>query len=118
MTSSRMLVAASLLCGCATMSTDRRQPIAVTSRAPGAAIIVDGKELARTPATLVVRTDVPVEIRIIASDGRTHACTPSATPHAGFVAVQALLTPLWAGLVVDAWTGAWNRLPDRCAAPW
>ena len=83
----------------------------------GGLLLTAISKLARTPATIVVRTNVPIEIRIVASEGRTHTCTPPATPHGGFVAVQALLSPLWVGLVVDAWTGAWNRLPDRCAAP-
>ena len=32
--------------------------------------------------------------------------------------VQTLLIPMWLGLVIDTWTGAWNELPHRCVAPW
>src|SRR5262245_12150935 len=93
-----------LLAGCATVSREARQPIAVTAQTSGASIFVDGREVAQTPASVVVRTDVPVEIQVVAVDGHKFVCRPSATPQAGLVLVQSLLIPLWIGLVTDAWT--------------
>jgi hypothetical protein len=106
-----------VLAGCATLQDERTQPVIVSSSPFGAAVFVNGKKVATTPATLVLRIDRPAEIRIVGADGKAHVCTPHTTVNHGFVAVQGILIPLWPGLVVDAWTGAWNELAARCIAP-
>ncbi|MCX5741632.1 MAG: hypothetical protein NT062_03930 [Proteobacteria bacterium] len=104
------------LAACATTSTNRTQVVVVSSTLP-ATIFVGGKPVSSTPASLVLRVDVPADIRIVATTGETYQCSNRATVRAGLVILQALLVPLWPGLVIDAYTGAWNDVDSTCAAP-
>ena len=113
----KILAILAALGGCATLQDERTQPVLVSSSPFGADVLVNGKKVAQTPATIVLRVDRPAEIRIVGADGTAHVCTPHTTVHGGLVAVQAILIPLWPGLVVDAWTGAWNELAASCIAP-
>lgn len=96
--------------GCGALFNERERVVTIESTPPGAEVQVEGERAGRTPLQITVRTDKSTSV-IVQGRGQAETCQ-----------VEAEIEPLWVildlwflvPLIVDAATGRWNDVPDRC----
>jgi hypothetical protein len=102
-----------LFMGCATVLAKKASPIAMTSSPAGAEIWIDGARVGTTPHTVEL-SNASEHVIVFTLEGRDEvSCLLNRKVGLGWVALDVLFFG-WP-LIVDAITGAWNRLDsDMC----
>ncbi len=102
--------------GCATLFTQDRETIAVSSATPGSSVTVNGAPYGQTPAAVSVDKTKTQTIVVTAPDGRAYTCTANATVGVGWVLLDILAG--FVPIVIDAATGKWKSLDAKtCHSP-
>lgn len=94
------------------MFNEKERLVLIESSPPGAEVEVDGKTVGRTPVEVLLPTSKSASVVVERPGQAAQVCQ-----------VDARIEPIWiildiwflVPLVIDAATGGWNDLPDRCA---
>jgi len=98
--------------GCGVMFNEKERLVLIESSPPGAEVEVDGRRVGRTPVEVLLPTSRSASVVVERAGQAPQVCQ-----------VNARIEPIWVildiwflvPLIVDAATGGWNDLPDRCA---
>jgi hypothetical protein len=100
-----------LFSGCATLLAPKTHPLSLASEPQGAQVIVNGVDMGMTPLKLELKADqnFTIEFRKEGYETQTHIVNSQVG--AGWVILDVLfgLVPV----IVDASTGAWNKLDQE-----
>jgi hypothetical protein len=106
-----MIVVSPLFFGCATLLAPKTHPLSLASEPHGAQVFVNGVNMGSTPLRLELKADqtYTIEFRKEGYENQTHIVHSKVG--AGWVIVDVLfgLVPV----IVDAATGAWNKLDQE-----
>jgi hypothetical protein len=103
-----VLAVAALTSGCATVLKSKHSDVAVSSRSPGAEILVNGTAAGVTPATLKLSNKASHVITVRA-DGKEESCQLKSSASVGWIVLDVATAGGW---LVDLITKNWNKL-DR-----
>lgn len=108
-----LVVAASLVTGCATITGGKTDYFTVSSNPPGAEVKVDGLVLGRTPTTVELDKKRAPGVEVSLPGYFPQTCRPRYAPGTGYVIADSLmcllLFPFGCIAFIDA-GGAWNEL--------
>lgn len=105
---------AAQLAGCGAIFNSSQQPVTVTTNAIGGEITVDGQPTGQpAPGIVMVGNHEGHTIGVRTPDGAMGTCQLTTSISAGYVILDVVLTGL-IGVIVDAATGAWKSVDDRC----
>ncbi len=103
-----LAMASPLFFGCATLMAPKTHPLALASEPQGAQVYVNGMLMGTTPVQLDLKADKTYSIEFRKEGYDTQAHIVNSKVGAGWVIVDVMfgLVPV----IVDAATGAWNKL--------
>ena len=104
------VLVAPALAGCGALFNERERVVTIESEPSGAEVQIGGERAGKTPLQVTLRTDRSTSV-VVTGRGDAETCH-----------VEAQIEPLWVildiwfvfPLIVDAVTGRWNDVPDRC----
>lgn len=103
-----LVAVASLTSGCATVLKSKHSDIAVSSRSPGAEVLVNGAAMGVTPTTLKL-SNKSNHVITVRTAGKEETCQLKSSASVGWIALDIATMGGW---LVDLVTKNWNKL-DR-----
>jgi hypothetical protein len=105
------IVVSCLFVGCATLLAPKTHPLSLASEPQGAQVYVNGVNMGMTPVKLELKADQNYTIEFRKEGYETQSHIVNSQVGAGWVIVDVLfgLVPV----IVDAATGAWNKLDQE-----
>jgi hypothetical protein len=92
--------------GCATLFKSKQSTVMINSQQPGAAVLVDGQQVAVTPAQLTLSNGSSHMITVRGAAGE-RTCRVESSVSVGWVILDIVASPAW---IVDLITGDWRKL--------
>jgi hypothetical protein len=110
-TASTIVAFASLLTGCATLFAPKTHPLALSSEPYGAEVYLNGARMGTTPVTLDLKADQNYVVEFRKDGYMPVSHLVNTKVGAGWVILDIMggLVPI----IVDAATGAWNKLDQE-----